>query len=43
LDAERRTNPFLRADDPDLKAATGTTGQSDDATFAAARHARDAF
>lgn len=40
---ERLTNPFLRADDPALKAATGTSGQSDTETFAAARRAKDAF
>ena len=43
LDAERNTNPFLRARDPSLKAATGTTGQSDEKTFAALRRAKDAF
>ncbi|SDY74557.1 hydroxyacylglutathione hydrolase [Jannaschia faecimaris] len=43
LMAERHTNPFLRAHDPDLKAATGTTGQPDVDTFAAARRAKDAF
>ncbi|CTQ31470.1 hydroxyacylglutathione hydrolase [Jannaschia rubra] len=43
LGLERNTNPFLRAHVPDLKDATGTTGQSDDATFAAARRAKDAF
>ncbi|WP_055662814.1 hydroxyacylglutathione hydrolase [Jannaschia seosinensis] len=40
---ERNTNPFLRAHAPELKAATDTTGQSDVATFAATRRARDAF
>jgi hydroxyacylglutathione hydrolase len=43
LAVERRTNPFLRAHDPALKRATGTSGASDDATFAAARAARDDF
>jgi hydroxyacylglutathione hydrolase len=43
LAAERRTNPFLRAHEPALKRATGTIGQSDDATFAAARALRDGF
>ena len=43
LGLERHTNPFLRVRDPALKAATGTTGQSDSDTFAAARHAKDAF
>ncbi|MEM8824033.1 MAG: hydroxyacylglutathione hydrolase [Pseudomonadota bacterium] len=43
LDTERNTNPFLRAHVPALKGATGTTGQSDAITFAAARRAKDAF
>ena len=43
LATERNTNPFLRASSPEMKAATGTTGQSDEATFAAARRAKDAF
>ena len=43
LDIERRTNPFLRAHDPALKAATGTAGRSDVETFAAIRRARDVF
>ena len=43
LDLERSTNPFLRCHLPALKAATGTGGQSDTATFAAARAAKDAF
>ncbi|MCK0168008.1 hydroxyacylglutathione hydrolase [Jannaschia sp. S6380] len=43
LGAERNTNPFLRAHVPGMKAATGTTGQSDAITFAAARRGRDAF
>ena len=43
LGTERNTNPFLRADEPALKAATGTTGQSDETTFAALRRAKDAF
>ena len=43
LDTERNTNPFLRAHEASLKAATGTTGQSDENTFAAARCAKDAF
>ncbi len=43
LGLERHTNPFLRAHDPALKAATGTSEQSDTATFAAARRAKDAF
>lgn len=43
LGTERRTNPFLRVHDPALKAAVGTTGQSDALTFAAVRRAKDAF
>ncbi len=43
LAIERNTNPFLRASDPALKAATGTSEQSDEATFAATREAKDAF
>jgi hydroxyacylglutathione hydrolase len=43
LEAERNTNPFLRVHEPGLKAATGTIGQADETTFAAARRARDAF
>ena len=43
LGEERRTNPFLRSHDEALKAATGTTGQPDVETFAAARRAKDAF
>ena len=43
LGLERNTNPYLRVGDVAMKDATGTTGQSDVATFAAARHAKDAF
>lgn len=43
LGTERNTNPFLRADEPALKAATGTIGQSDETTFAALRRAKDDF
>ncbi|WP_235962494.1 hydroxyacylglutathione hydrolase [Jannaschia marina] len=43
LGLERDTNPFLRAHDPALKAATDTTGAPDVDTFAAARRAKDAF
>lgn len=43
LGVERNTNPFLRSHDPAIKAATGTTGQPDEATFAAARRAKDSF
>lgn len=43
LASERHTNPFLRSHTDTLKAATGTIGQTDPETFAAARHAKDAF
>lgn len=43
LSVERNTNPFLRCHMVGLKAATGTIGQSDTDTFAAARRAKDAF
>lgn len=43
LELERHTNPFLRSGQQVLKAATGTEGQSDTETFAAARRAKDAF
>lgn len=43
LKTERSTNPFLRAHVPALKDATGTTGQTDQDTFAATRRAKDAF
>lgn len=40
---ERRTNPYLRVSDAALKAATGTTGQTDEETFASVRRAKDVF
>ncbi len=43
LDEERRTNPFLRASDPALKAAVGMEGAPDAASFAAIRALRDHF
>ncbi|TFL19971.1 hydroxyacylglutathione hydrolase [Jannaschia formosa] len=43
LGEERHTNPFLRSHVDAVKAATGTIGQSDETTFAAARRAKDAF
>ncbi|WGH80341.1 hydroxyacylglutathione hydrolase [Jannaschia sp. GRR-S6-38] len=43
LETERHTNPFLRAHIEAIKDATGTSGQSDEATFAATRRAKDAF
>ena len=42
LGTERRTNPYLRVHEPGLKAATGTTGQPDEETFAAVRRMKDA-
>ena len=41
LARELETNPFLRADDPDMQARWG--GDSPDETFAAIRAAKDAF
>ncbi|OYX66305.1 MAG: hydroxyacylglutathione hydrolase [Sphingomonadales bacterium 32-64-17] len=41
LARELETNPFLRADDPDMQARWG--GESPDETFAAIRAAKDAF
>lgn len=43
LDLERRTNPFLRAGDPDLKAALGMPSSSDAQVFAAIRRRKDSF
>ena len=43
LGDERNTNPFLRAHVATVKAATGTDGEPDIETFAAARAAKDAF
>lgn len=43
LGEERHTNPFLRGHVDAIKAATGTIGQDDETTFAAARRAKDAF
>ncbi|MBE2275683.1 MAG: hydroxyacylglutathione hydrolase [Rhodobacteraceae bacterium] len=43
LDEEQRTNPFLRAADPALKAAMGMAGAPDVAVFAAIRAAKDRF
>ncbi len=43
LDLEMRTNPFLRADDPALKAAIGMTGASNAAVFAEIRGRKDRF
>ena len=43
LDEEKRTNPFLRADDPGLKAILGMTDSSDVAVFAEIRTRKDKF
>ncbi|MFM2043867.1 MAG: putative glyoxalase [Pseudomonadota bacterium] len=40
---ERATNPFLRADDPDLAARLGLAGQPPVAVFAHLRQAKDVF
>ena len=43
LSEEIATNPFLRADDPVLKAAMGMEGRPDAEVFAAIRSAKDRF
>ena len=43
LGLEKRTNPFLRADDPALAAAMGLAGAAPEAVFAAVRAAKDRF
>lgn len=43
LDEEMRTNPFLRADDPQLKAAVGMTDAYDVDVFAEIRARKDKF
>lgn len=43
LGTERLTNPFLRATDPDLKAALGMPSSSDAQVFAAMRRRKDSF
>jgi hydroxyacylglutathione hydrolase len=43
LGLEKRTNPFLRADDAGLARAMGLAGASPDAVFAAVRGAKDRF
>lgn len=43
LELEQRTNPFLRASDPDLKAALGMPSSSDAQVFAAIRRRKDSF
>lgn len=43
LGREKRTNPFLRADDPALAAAMGKTGGDPADVFAALRSAKDRF
>jgi hydroxyacylglutathione hydrolase len=43
LQLERAANPFLRADQPELQAAIGMTGQSPVDVFAEVRHRKDVF
>jgi hydroxyacylglutathione hydrolase len=43
LAEERETNPFLRAADPDMKAAVGLPGGDDAAVFAELRRRKDMF
>lgn len=43
LKKEKRTNPFLRADDPDLQESLGMVGADPVAVFAALRKRRDVF
>ena len=43
LGLEKRTNPFLRADDAGLARAMGLAGSSPDSVFAAVRGAKDRF
>jgi hydroxyacylglutathione hydrolase len=43
LDLERRTNPFLRAKDADLKEVLGMPNSSDAQVFAAIRRRKDSF
>jgi hydroxyacylglutathione hydrolase len=43
LAEERRTNPFLRADDPGLQRAVGMAGADPVAVFAEIRHRKDVF
>jgi hydroxyacylglutathione hydrolase len=43
LGLEKRTNPFLRADDAGLARALGLAGAPPEAVFAAVRGAKDRF
>jgi hydroxyacylglutathione hydrolase len=43
LGLERATNPFLRASQPEMKAALGMEGSPDDQVFAEIRRRKDAF
>lgn len=43
LGREKRTNPFLRADDPDLQARLDMAGQPAEAVFAELRRRKDRF
>jgi hydroxyacylglutathione hydrolase len=43
LGREKRTNPFLRADDPELASAFGMAGSDPVAVFAALREKRNGY
>ncbi len=43
LDVELATNPFLRADDPEVAKALGMSGKSAEAIFAEIRKRKDNF
>jgi len=43
LGLERRTNPFLRADDPGLAATVALSGAAPEQVFAEVRHRKDVF
>ena len=43
LGEEKATNPFLRADDPDLATAVGLAGAAPEAVFAEVRRRKDSF
>ncbi len=43
MGVERRTNPFLRADDPAVQAAVGLPGAPPDRVFAEIRSRKDHF
>ncbi len=43
LGREKRTNPFLRADDPELQSAFGMAGADPISVFAALREKRNGY